>query len=204
MKHIYKHSNINSKGGVARVVKQLHLKAWEIARGLRSQKEEMPIQKREYCVQRSNRANSSPAQVASVNYAYPVRWQSIQYSFRNTQNKTVLFCRVYWLHTLGYSTFNRIANRCMAAIPEGATMPEPTTRGKKTRWVLPVWHFISFTCSLPLSLLHVTGYHLFYLMCCIQLFVEEGLSLAILNLKLFFLHSLMRMSSFVSALLSST
>ena len=153
MKHIYKHSNINSKGGVARVVKQLHLKAWEIARGLRSQKEEMPIQKREYCVQRSNRANSSPAQVASVNYAYPVRWQSIQYSFRNTQNKTVLSCRVFWLHTLGYSTFNR-----MAAIPEGATMPEPTTTGKNT----PVSIIVDQLFNIS-SLLLVACHHLFYL-----------------------------------------
>ena len=36
---------------------------------------------REYCVQRLNKANSSPAKVASVNFSNPVRWQSIQYFF---------------------------------------------------------------------------------------------------------------------------
>ena len=56
----------------------------------------------------------------------------MQYFFRNTQNKRVLVHRVFWLQTLGYSQFSRIADRCMAAIPEGATMPEPTTRGKNT------------------------------------------------------------------------
>ena len=58
--------------------------------------------------------------------------RSIKYFFRNTQNKRVLVCRVFWLQTLGYSKFSRIANRCMAAIPKGATMPEPTTRGINT------------------------------------------------------------------------
>ena len=59
--------------------------------------------------------------------------RSIRYFFRSTQNRRVLVCRVFWLQTLGYTRHNRIANRVMAAIPEGATMPEPTTkRGKNT------------------------------------------------------------------------
>ena len=34
-------------------------------------------QKREYCVQRLNKANSSRAKVTSVNFSNPVRWQKV-------------------------------------------------------------------------------------------------------------------------------
>ena len=58
--------------------------------------------------------------------------RNIQHFFRNTQNKRVLVCRVFWLQRLGYSKFRRIPNTCAAAIPEGATMPQLAARGKKT------------------------------------------------------------------------